>query len=97
VSEQAHFEELARRGNATAIAWLEGPEMPEALTPLWRRFLALDASRGVNEAGLMPLTYPDVRAYAALTDWQPEPHEADALMELDRAIRFPEAGKDADA
>lgn len=42
--------------------------------------------------GLAPLSHAEVGAWARLMDVEPEPHEVEALMILDAAIREPDPG-----
>lgn len=39
--------------------------------------------------GPAPVTYLDIEAWARLTDRRLEPHEVQALTEIDRAVRYP--------
>jgi hypothetical protein len=93
---RAHLKAAARRGQAAAIAALEGPPIPEALAYLYDWILELDAARGwdVTATGAIAraLSYQDIDAWARLTDRQPEPHEVRALIRLDQVLRHPEVG-----
>jgi hypothetical protein len=84
------LERFARRGVAEAIQALEGPEFPDALGYLWEWFLELDACRIIGMSGPQPITYMDVLSWSWLTERDIEPHEARAVLELDRAMRNPE-------
>lgn len=67
----------------------EAPEYPEELDYLlgWAR--ALHGRSGISEAGIAPLSYIEVDAFARRTRTDIEPYEVDALMALDAAMRHP--------
>lgn len=88
--------EAARRGNAHARKRLEGPPFPEDLAHVWKWAQELYGRSGINMAGLNPLSYESLLAWAVLTDQWPEPHEIEALLAVDSVLRAPEAKK-ADA
>jgi hypothetical protein len=91
-AQRAHVQGLVRRGQATEAQrrLLEGPPFPDSLDYLWEWFCELARTRTVGMAGVDPLTYPDVDAWARLTDRQPAPEEVEALLDLDAVMRHPE-------
>lgn len=95
-SLRSHLESAARQGVASARARLDGaPERPEELGYLWEWSNELAASRNVTQAGIEPLTYLQIDAWARLTCNQPAPHEVRSLLALDWAQRHPgEEGRD---
>ncbi len=57
---------------------------------LWDWIWELDRTRTWNFSGQPePLSYQEVEAWARLTGRHPLPHEVEALILLDRAIRHP--------
>ena len=74
-------------GSAVARAKLEAPEFPEDLAYLWDWTLELHGRSGVSMAGLNPLTYQTLDAWARLLERDPMPHEVEALILLDSALR----------
>lgn len=92
-AQRVHLEGLVRRGVATAEQrrLLDGPPFPESLDYLWGWFEELARTRTVGMAGVDPLTYPTIDAWARLTDRRPWPDEVDALLQLDAAMRHPES------
>jgi len=96
-TQQAHLEMAARMGHPGA-EWakrqLEEPEFPEELAYLWDWHTELSLARGEGFSGAAALTYTDIEAWTRLMDTHPEPHEVQALLILDAAIRHP--GDDAD-
>lgn len=95
-SYREHLEIAAQRGNATAIAELEGPEVPEALEYLWRWWQELDSGRRVGAHGFERITWLDVQAWMVTMDRRPEPHEVRALMVLDATVLHPPDGPEKD-
>jgi hypothetical protein len=82
---------LQRGGVQTARAkeaLYGGPELPPPLAYLWGWFMELDSQRQVGMAGLGPIAYTDVKAWAELTGRHPKPHEVSALMRLDAVVRI---------
>jgi hypothetical protein len=79
---------LAKKGNKEAIKALDGPEAPEELGYLVDWYWQV--VQGLREA----LTWADVRAWAELTGRRPEPMEAEALMRIDVAMRYPGEAED---
>lgn len=73
---------------------LEGPAVPWEVAYLWRWFLELERSREVVVIGdtvqLKPHTPSEIEAWARMSDRRLLPHEFDALVQLDVAMRFPE-------
>jgi hypothetical protein len=91
---RAHLEHAARRGHPAAVAALDGPPLPESLLYLYEWSVELDEARGYDMNGPRPVSYPDVQAWAQLTDRRPAPHEIRALLALDVVWRFPDAGEE---
>jgi len=50
----------------------------------------LSGRSGIGLAGIAPLSYPVVEAWARLSDVRLEPHEVRALVMLDDALRDPD-------
>lgn len=87
-SQRKHLEKLARKGDKTAREALR----PKGLYPRWIGYLKgwisdLHGRSGVGMSGYAPLTYTQIEAWARLKGIRPEPHEVEALMSLDTAIR----------
>lgn len=82
-----HLEALERRGGRRHPL-LDGPPLPAAAAHLWQWFLEL---RAANAA---PLTFSEIRAWAALTGQWPRPWEVAALRALDAACRAGWGGTD---
>ena len=91
-----HWEHAAARGSTAARAKLQAPEFPEALEYLWGWTLELYGRSGVSMAGLNPLTYQTLDAWARLTGRDPMPHEVEALILLDAALRSEPDDTEAD-
>lgn len=68
---------------------LEGPDVSPAVAYLWQWHMELERVRDVSQAGLRPITYSEIKAWAELTDRHVLPHEVEALVLLDLAERFP--------
>lgn len=66
---------------------LDGPAVPDGGTYLWNWFGALQRTRQMSQHGIQAITYAEIAAWAALTDVWPLPHEVDALIDLDVAVR----------
>jgi hypothetical protein len=92
---RAHLLAKVRMGKATAEErqLLEGPPFPETVAYLWEWHQELARTRSVGMAGVDPLSYPAIDAWARLTDRHPLPDEVDALLQLDAVTRSPEAAK----
>jgi len=71
------------------LALLSKPERPEVLDYLWDWFCALNLSRGAGMHGLERLTYPGIESWARLMRCDIQPHEVDALMQIDVAYLYP--------
>ena len=78
---------LEASGSAYALAQLVPPEFPEELEYLWSWSLELHGRSGVSMAGLNPLTFQTIEAWAVLTDTVPTPQEVEGLILLDSALR----------
>lgn len=98
VPARVHLEGLAKRGHASpdVLRELEGPPFPEALDYLWERFQRLNRMRPESAHGLGALTPPVILAANQLFDWELEPHEVEALADLDLVTRHPETLKGDD-
>jgi hypothetical protein len=68
--------------------------VPEPLEYLWDWFRELARTRRASMAGIEPLGYADVDAWARLTDRNPAPEEVEALLTLDVVTRHPELVRD---
>lgn len=84
--------------SAAARAALEGPECPEELLYLLRWGHALYGRSGVSEVGVAPLGYVTLESWARQMDVcpAPQPHEVEALMLIDAALRQPGAEEPPD-
>ena len=90
----AHYQELASRGNASAIAALLPPPFPIALTSLWQKFERLDGMREVGQYGPLRFTPAHIKAACDLFGWQLTPQDVEALVALDVVMLYPDAGQD---
>jgi hypothetical protein len=79
----------AAKGNATALAALEGPPFPDALGGVWDIFQRLDAMRAVGFNGPERFTPTHIADGARLFGWTLEPHEVEALVALDLVTLYP--------
>jgi hypothetical protein len=91
-TRRAHLEAAARRGHPAAVAALEGPECPDAVSYLRDWLHELHGRSGVGMSGLAPLTYGAIADWARLTGRRPHPYEVRALLTLDAVMLFPDAG-----
>ena len=66
---------------------LIGPPVPEELEYLWVWHAELTRTREMGTYGPKALSYAEIDAFARLTDRNVEPHEVDALLQLDLASR----------
>lgn len=83
-AERAHLEPLAAKGNARAIALLQGPPLPEALSYLYDWSVELHGKSGFGQhGGVLPLTYTTIADWSRLTGTEVRPDEVRALMLLD--------------
>lgn len=98
VPQRVHLEGLVRRGVASEAVMqeLEGPPFPDALDYLWTRFQRLHAMRPEAAHGLGALTPPVILAADTLFQWNLEPHEVEAIADLDVVTRHPETMKERD-
>jgi hypothetical protein len=87
VPQRDTWEAAAARGNVQAQRKLDSAELPDCLAYLWGWFLELYGRSGAGMAGLLPLSYTEVDAWARLTGNDPNPLEVEALMLLDAVMR----------
>lgn len=86
---------LVRQGRKSR-AELDGPPCPEGLAYLWEWFLDLSRTRQIGDFGVQAITYTELAAWSGLRDYRLAPHEVDALLELDTAVRTVVMAKDAE-
>jgi hypothetical protein len=67
---------------------LDGPEFPEPLTYLFERFNMLNGMRGEGMSGPGAFTPDFIKAADDLFDWGLQPHEVEALAQLDLTWRI---------
>jgi len=65
---------------------LEPVDIPYAIKYIWGFFCELSNSRGYSEAGAMPLTYTEIKAWSELTKSDPTAWEIDVIKAIDRAF-----------
>ena len=87
-STRDHLQALVRAGRKRPEE-LDGPQFPDEIGYLWDWFGELDRTRDLGPHGPRALSYMEVDAWARLTGRSPMPHEVDALMVLDGAMRAP--------
>ena len=80
----------ARRG-APALVVPEGPDYPHEVHYLREWIGELHGRSGVGMAGVLPLSYTELDAWARRTGRNPLPHEVDALIRLDSVLCHPDA------
>lgn len=68
---------------------LEGPEVSRPVAYLWGWYMELARTAQVTQAGVQPIGYGEIDAWARLTGRSPMPHEVEALLQLDMALRVP--------
>lgn len=85
---RAHLEAAAPR-SVSARAALDGPECPECLEYLRDWAYELHGRSGVGMDGAAPLNPVVVEAWARLYRLDIEPHEYEALVSIDAAMRHP--------
>lgn len=97
-TQRAHLEGLVRRGAASEAVRRElaGPLFPESVSYLWERFQRLHAMRPEGAHGLAAITPPIIESANNLFGWELEPHEVEALADLDLVTRHPESLKGDD-
>lgn len=83
-----HFAVVAKR-NPEVRALLNGPDCPESLEYLYEWATALCGRSGVGMDGYAPLSYTTIVAWSRLMGITVEPHEAEALIAIDGALRHP--------
>lgn len=88
-TRRAYLEAAALNGNRTAIEALERHPPSIALSYLHGWALDLVGRSGVGQFGLAPLSFTTIRHWADLKDIDVLPHEVDALIVLDGAMRDP--------
>lgn len=64
---------------------LERPEIPEGWEHLWQWFWELSAGRGHNGFGPLPLTWPDIAAWAHTGGIDLQPWQAAVFRAMDAA------------
>lgn len=95
-STRAHLKKYAKQGNPTAMRALEGPPFPETLDYLWSLALQLHGRCGATAGGLLPLNHQEIKAFRDNMRVDLDPHEVDALIQLDGALLHPEEPEEAD-
>ncbi len=85
-TERAHLEAAAKSGSVSAKAALREPKVPARFTYLWSWFLELHARRGAGMHGPASLTWPDMDAWARLTQRTPNAWEWRVIAALDDAF-----------
>ena len=98
-TQRAHLEMAARMGHAgaeRAKQQLKEPPFPEELAYLWEWLMELSLARGEGWSGAAAISYSDIEAWTRLMDTHPEPHDVQALLVLDAAMRNPGDGTDDD-
>lgn len=83
IAYRVHLEKVADRMPAARKA-LEGPPLPEAGAYVWTWFLELNAARAPGFAGITPLSFLDMQAWAQATGRSVRRLELQWLKELDR-------------
>lgn len=73
-----------QRQLVTEIA-AEVPQVPEAGRTFWNWFLDLHDTRQWSEAGPLPISYSEIRAYAELMRWPLRPCDVEFIRAMDRA------------
>lgn len=97
-TKRDHLEQLARKGDADAIAQLVLPECPEPMLYLVERAFDLHGSSGSGFGGVDRVTYSEIGAYMRAMDVQMEPFEITAIRTLDAALieTYSGTGKEAE-
>jgi len=67
---------------------LDGPEMPTELSYLWGWFQELGAQRSSNGWGPNPISYSEIRAWAALSGTLIHASEVRVIVALDAIYRI---------
>jgi hypothetical protein len=88
---RTNLEIAAERGNAKAIALLQGPEQPYELQHLWMWHQMLRRGLGdPTENGPASLTWVQFEAAQRVMHMRPYMHEILALFDMDMVYRDPE-------
>ena len=66
---------------------LDGPEMPPGMDAIHEAFRDLDATRGVGEAGPLPISYTEIRSWCILTGVRLDPFAVECIVLADRLVR----------
>lgn len=91
-----HWEVAARRGNPLAIARLTAPPMPDTVAYMWDWLMELHGRSGASMAGLLPLNYTTIDAWARMTGTDIHPLEVRALIALDGVLLSAEPEPEAE-
>lgn len=81
-----YLEDSAQRGNVRSAEMLEPRPYPPEIGYLHEWALALFGRSGSSMAGVAPLSYTEVAAWAQLKGLTLEPYEVHALFVLDAAL-----------
>jgi hypothetical protein len=81
------LEAAAEKGNEDAQKELQGPPLPPCVAYLYEWAMGLFGRSGIGMEGVAPLTFTTIESWARLTDRNLEPHEVEALLEIDLAMR----------
>jgi hypothetical protein len=68
---------------------LQGPEYPHELEYLRGWTSEMFGRSGASMSGLLPLSFTTIAAWSELKGVSVEPHEVDALIQLDSAMLYP--------
>lgn len=91
-----HLKAAAHRSEAARRA-LEGPECPEALEYLLGYAYEMHGRSGLSEAGVAPLGYATLAAWAGFRGVTLEWWEVETLLRVDAELRHPGEDEPAEA
>ena len=78
--------EIVYRQTGKMPPQLEPMEMPESISYLWYWFCDLSSGRSYSEAGLMPLTYMEIKAWSDLMRIDVSAWEVGIIRGVDRVF-----------
>lgn len=82
---------VARQRGVVAVEAPVAPPLPPEAVHLWQAFRSLDAARGNNGFGPLPISFVDMDAWQRVMQYQLDPWEVEAVRMIDNAYLAVEA------